>query len=202
MICFHIQNHCQRGVEVQEGIAVFAAFQHDGIAVTHTVACVQQGQITADHNGGVGLGSHQDVSHHGSGGGLAVSAGNADRVLIGLHDLAPGLSPLKHRNTGCTGSGDLRVVIVGSSGTDNAVRALNILSLMTDSNRNSLSDQLIGRSGSAHVRTRDMNAHSLENQSQRTHGHAANANQMHMTARRDVLLNILILNQHICQIPR
>ena len=131
-----------------------------------------------------------------------MGAGNTDRILIGLHDLTPGLSPLKHRNTGCTGSGDLRVVIVGSSGTDNAVRALNILSLMTDCNRNSLSDQLIGGSGSAHVRTGDVNAHSLENQSQRTHGHAANANKMHMAARRNVLLNILILNQHICQIPR
>ena len=96
MVFFDIQNHSQRGEEIQERVAILAAFQHDGITVTHTVTCVKQGEITTDHNSGIRLSCHQDVGHHRSGTGLAVGTGNTNCVLIGLHNLAPGLGPFKN----------------------------------------------------------------------------------------------------------
>ena len=95
MVRLHIQHHRDGGEEIQEGIAILAAFQQDGIALSHPMACAQQRQIAADHNGGIRLGLHQHMGHHGSGSGLAVGAGDADGVLVCLHDLTPGLSPLK-----------------------------------------------------------------------------------------------------------
>ena len=47
----HIQKHRHRGEKVQEGVAVFAALQNDGVALAHPVALAQQGQGAADHHG-------------------------------------------------------------------------------------------------------------------------------------------------------
>ena len=201
VIRLHIQNHRQGGEEIEEGIAVLAAFQNDGISVAHPMARVEQRQITADHDGGIHVRRHQNMGHHRGGRGFSVGAGNADGIFIGLHDLAPGLGPLKHGDPGGSGSGDFRVVVVGGCRTDDAVRAHDIFRVMANGHGNPLGLQLSGRGRRAHIRARDFHAHSLEDQAQGPHGNAANSNQMHMAAGGQKFGNILILT-HKCQIPR
>ena len=53
MILLHVQHQRQRGEEIQEGVAVLAALQQYGVAVSYPVAGVEQGQVAADHNGGI-----------------------------------------------------------------------------------------------------------------------------------------------------
>ena len=95
MVSLNIEDYSQSGCKIQKRIAVFAAFQHDGITLAYPVAGIQQGQITADHDRGIKTRFHENVGHHGSCGGLAMGTGNTDRILICLHNDTPGLGTLK-----------------------------------------------------------------------------------------------------------
>ena len=201
VICLDVQDHRQRGAEIQEGVAVFTALHDDGITVAHPVTGVEQGQITADHDGGVPLGGHEDVGHHRGGSGLAMGAGDADGVLIRLHDHAPCLCPLKDRDTGGTGGLDLRIVVVGGGGTDDALRPLDILGTVTDLHMDAMGDQLIGRNRGIHIRTGNGQPHALKHQPQRPHGNAADTDQMHPASGLDVRLHSQISLIHICAHP-
>ena len=125
-----------------------------------------------------------------------MGAGNADRVLVGLHNFAPGLGPLEDGNPGGPGGGDLRVVVVGGGGADNAGRAFNILGVVSDGHGNSFVFQLSGSIGFTHIGACYLHAHALEHQSQGAHGNAADADQVHMTAGREIFGDFLILKYH------
>ena len=99
---------------------------------------------------------------------------------ISLHNNAPGLGTLKDGNTGSTGSGDFRIVIVGSGGANDAAGTLNIFRPVADFHTDSLGDQLIGGNRGIHIGTRDLHTHALKHQAQRTHGHTANSHQVDM----------------------
>ena len=189
MVLLNVQHHSQGGEEIQEGVAVLAALHDNGVALAHTVASAQQGQVAADHNGGIGLGLHHDVGDHGGGSGLAVGAGDADGILVCLHDLTPCLGALEDGDAGGTGSGDLGVVVVGGGGADDAVSAFDVLRLMTDADGDALVDQLLGGGGSGHVRAGDGDAHALQDEAQRTHGDTADADQMDTAAGSNILCN-------------
>ena len=151
MIRLHIQHHRQSGEEIQEGIAVFAAFQHDGIPVAHPMACMEQRQVATDHHRGVLASLHKNMGHHGGGGSLSMGTGNTNGIFIGLHDFAPGLSPLKHGNAGSPGSCNLRIVVMGSSGADDAVRSRNILGTVADVHMDAMGNELICGHRGAHI---------------------------------------------------
>ena len=188
MICFHIEDHRQCGEEIQERVAIFAAFQHNGITLTYPVTCVQKGQVTADHDGRVYICRHQNMGQHGGGSGFAMGTGNAHCILISLHDHAPSLSSFKQRNAQTSCTGHFRVIVVGSSGADHAICTVHIFFSMSDGYLNALSDQLIGRYRSIHIRTGDCHTHTLKHQAKGTHRNAANAHQVDMFSRLQILL--------------
>ena len=193
MVRLHIQHHSQSGVEVQEGIAVFTAFQHNRVPMANPVSGVEQGQISADHDRGIRTGFHQDVGHHGGGSGFPVGAGNADRVFVGPHDLPPGLGPLKNGNARGSGGGDLRIIIMGSGSADHALGPLYIIRAVADGNRDTLGLQLLRGKGTAHIGAGDHHAHPFQYQTQRPHGHAADTDQMNPAARLQIGADLLIL---------
>ena len=162
----------------------------------------QLGQEAADHDCWIFFCLQQNMRQHGSGGSLAVGTGHADGVAVGLHNHAPGLGPFKHRDTSHTGSSDLRVVVVGCSGADNAASALDIFGPVADGDLNALGDQFIGRDRGIHIRAGDQQAHALQHQTQRTHGNAANAYQVHMVTGLDKIMNIKLCLDHIFNILR
>ena len=182
MVCFHVQNYGQRGVEIQERIKILTTLQNNGITIAHTVTCAQQGQIATDHNRRIFLCRHEDMGHHGSTGGLTMGAGNAHSILISLHDHTPSLCTLKHRNTHTTSCCNLGIIIMGSSGTNNTIRTGNILFTMANGHMDALCNQFICRDGRIHIRAGNMDTHALQDQSQGTHGNTANTHQMHTLA--------------------
>ncbi len=95
MIGLNVQDDGNGGEKREEGVAILAGFQDDGVPGAHPVARPQQGQGAADHHGGVQSRRHDDMGAHGGGGGLAVGPGNTQSVLISLHNGAPCLSPFK-----------------------------------------------------------------------------------------------------------
>ena len=197
MVCFHIQDYRQSGEEIQEGITVFAALKQNGIPMAYSMSCMKQGQVSADHHRRIQVSLHQNMGHHRGGGGLSMGTGDADSILIGLHDFAPGLCTFKHRDARCSGSCDFRIVIVSRSSTDDAVRTGYILCVVANGHRYSLVLQLLGGNRGAHIRAGNHHAHSLQHKAKRTHGHTANSHQMHMASRNKILGNFLTFKHRL-----
>ena len=111
-----------------------------------------------------------------------MGAGEADGVFISGHNIAPGLSTLKHGDIPRNGSGNFGVFIVDCGGTDDAVGTLNVLGLVADGNGDAGLLQMVGGLALMHIGAGDMNAHAMEHHAQGAHGHAADADQVHMLA--------------------
>ena len=174
----HVQDHRHRGEEIQEGIAVFAGFQDDGVSLAHPIARMEHGQGAADHHGGVRLGRHEDVGGHGGGGGFAVGAGDAQGVFIVLHDSAPGLGPLIHGDAPGDGPGDLGILVVDGGGADHQVAVLQVLRRVADGHVDALGPELADGVAFRHVRALHPQAHAQQHLRQGTHTHPADAGQV------------------------
>ena len=184
MVGVDIEDDRDRREEVQEGVAVFAALEDDGIALADAVA-------PADHDRRVQPGLHENMREHGGRRRLAVGTGDANGVLVRLHDVAPGLGALKDGDASGAGGGDLRVVVVRGSRADEAVGALDILGAVADRDLDALGDQLVRGDGGVHVRAGDLHPHAPQHQPQRAHRHAADADQMAVLPGLQILLDML-----------
>ena len=80
---------------------------------------------TADRNGRITVGCHQNVGEHGGCRCLSVGTGNGDRCIVVAHDLSEQLGTGQHRNAGSFGSGKLRVVRVDRCSINDKVDARN-----------------------------------------------------------------------------
>ena len=180
MICLNIVDNGNGGVEIQERVAIFAAFHNDRVAPANAVSRMQQRKVSPQHNRRVALRFHENMGNHGGRGGFSMGAGNADGVLILTHDQPPRLRALKNRDTHGTGGGNFGIVIVGGGCADDAVRALNVARAVADMHLNALFYQLIGRDRRVHIRAGNGHAHAPKHQTQRTHGDTADTNQMYM----------------------
>jgi len=178
MVGVYVEDHRHGGEEVQEGVAVFAALQNDGVALSHPIAAVQQGQRAADHDGGVLLCGHEDVRSHGRGGGLTVGAGDAQGVAVAPHNAAPGLGPLVHGDTPGDGAGDLGIAVVDGGGADHGVAVFQILGGVADGHLHAQGPQVPDGVAVRHVGALHHKAHALQYLGQRAHGYAADTGQM------------------------
>ena len=198
MVGLNVVHDGDGGVEIQERVAVFAALHDNGVAGADAVACVQQREIAAHHNGRVALCLHENMRQHAGRGGLAVCAGHADGVFVFAHDHTPGLRPLEHGDALRAGRGDLGSVGVGGGRADDAVRALNILGAVADVHFDALGDQLVGGDGGVHVRAGDRDAHAAQHQPERPHGDASDADQVNVLTGDKVAVQTFEI---VCHIP-
>ena len=175
VIGLDVEDHRHGGEEGEEGVAVLAALQDDGVPVAHPVAGAQQGQGAADHHRGVHPGGHDDVGAHGGGGGLAVGARDAQGVLVAPHDGSPGLGPLKDGDARGAGGGDFGVFVVDGGGADHQLRALDVLPPVADGHGDAQGAQVLHRGAVAHVRAGDHHARLVKHLGQGGHGHPADA---------------------------
>ena len=189
MVGLNIVDHGDGGEEVEEAVAVFTAFHDDGVAVAHAMPGVQQRKTAADHNGGVKLCVHKDMGEHGGRGGFAMGAGDANCIFIVAHNHAPSLRPLKHRDSSGTGGGNFRVIVVDGGGANDAVYSLHVLGVVANIDLNATRDQFIGGHGGIHVRAGNLHAHAAQNQTQRPHRYAADADQMDSFAGNKVIFH-------------
>jgi len=131
------------------------------------------------------------VREHRGRGGLAVRAGDADRVAVGLHDVAPGLRALEDGDALGPGGGDLGVVVVDGGGADDAVGAADVLGAVADKDGDTVIDELARRNGGVHVGAGDLHAHAAQHEAERTHGDAADADEVGAPAGLEVIRNIV-----------
>ena len=95
-------------------------------------------------------------------------------------DVAPGLGTFKYRDTLLCGSNNFGVLVVDSGSADNAVCPLNVFGSVADGNGDPRLFQMVSGFALIHVRAGDMDAHAVKHHAQRTHGYAADANEMDM----------------------
>ena len=188
MIRLNIQNHRQGRKEIQEGVAILAALQNDGISLPYPMSCPEQGQIAANHHSGIHIGLHQNMGYHRGSRGLSVGTGYTHGIFICLHNDTPGLCPFKNRDSCHPGSSNFRIVVVGGSGTDNTVRSPDVLLPVSDVHLDSFGNQFIGGNRGIHIGTGYRQTHSLKYKPQRTHGHTTDSNQMHPLSRLEIFL--------------
>ena len=201
MVGFHIQNDGDGGIKAEKTVAVFAGFQNDGVPMSHPVAGVQQGQRAADHDGGILLSRHEDVGTHGGGGGFAVSAGDAQGVLVPPHQRAPCLRPLIDGDAAGDSAGNFRVSIVNGGGADHKIAVPQIFGVVADGHRDALGPQMLHGVAVGHVGTLHQQAFPCQHLRQRTHGHAADAHQMGALAGNQKFRNGLGIVHHIKDLP-
>ena len=191
MVGIHIQDDRHRGEEGEEGVAILAGFQNNGVPFANPVSHPQHGQRAADHHRGVGLGGHEDVGTHGGGGGLAVGAGNAQGVGVVTHNGAPCLRPLEHGDAGGPGGGNFGIVVVDGGGADHALGALYTFRLMSDDHMDAHRAQASHRAAFLHIRAGDGQPGAAEHFGQRGHGYAADAHQMGTAAGTQIFVDVV-----------
>ena len=124
-------------------------------------------------------------------------AGDADCVFIRTHDQPPRLRPFENRNSLRACGGDLGIIVVCGSGTDDTIRALNVFGAVTDMDLNALCHQFVRGDGGVHIGACDGHTLVSQNQTERTHGNAADADEMDMLARQQVFVQALADICHI-----
>ena len=119
-----------------------------------------------------------------------MGAGHAQGVLIAAHDGPPGLRPLKDRDPGGMGGGDLRIIIVDGGGTDHTARPPDALPPVADDHRDPQRPQMVHRGALMEVGAADDHSRPVEHLGQRGHGHAADAHQVGVGAGTDIRMNV------------
>ena len=151
-----------------------------------TLTIADQGdqvQITADGDGRILAGLHQDVGYHGRGGGLAVGSGYGHTVLIVVHQLAQELRTGQHRDIMGQCVGVLRIVLEDGGRIDHEgdVRVvLHILFGMLRVDRDPLLPQIVAVFGRNRVRTGHREAFLVQETCQTAHAGPADPDKMYV----------------------
>ena len=116
-----------------------------------------------------------------------MGAGNTDRVAVIHHNGAPGLGTLKNRDTGGVSGLDFRVVIVDGGGTDDQICAADILRAVSQSDRDTLGNQMVHVGVFVDVRPGDHQAGAFQHLGQWEHRNAADSDQMNMSTGGEIL---------------
>ena len=177
---------------------VLAALEYYRVPAAYAVARVQQGQGAAYHDRRVSLRGHEDVRAHTRRRGFAVGAGDAERVVIVLHDRAPGLRALEHRHAPGLGLDYLGVIVAHSGGAHHELdirryvhRRVAYLDVYAQA------AQVARLLALGHVRAVYHQAHTRQHLRQRRHRDSARADQMPALARFQILFKVC----HICSKP-
>ena len=201
VIGLHVQNDRHGGEKTQKRVAVFAALGDDRVALADAIARVQQLQGAADHHGRVLLRGHEDVRGHAGGGRFAVCAGDAEGVLIALHDRAPGLRALENGDAARHRAGDLGVIVVNGGGADDKVALAEVICRVADGNGNAKRAQMLDGGASVHVAALNLKPHAVQHFCKRAHRNAADACKMRALSGDEIGENILLVGHGIKSFP-
>ena len=127
VIGLYVENDGYRRMKREEGVIILTGLHYNGVAVTDSVPRFQERQRAAYHDGRVLLGRHQYVRAHGCGGGLAVGAGDAQRIAVVLRYCAPGLCALKHRDAKLVCADYLGIVVMHGSRAHDKLHVLRYI---------------------------------------------------------------------------
>ena len=179
-------------MELQEARVEFAGLHDEGLMAAHARAAADVIELAADMHGRIESGVQQHFGDHRGGGRLAVRAADVDGVVVALHQLAQQCGALHLRNAQSRSLGALGVFCADGGGVDDKIRAVDVLSLVTDVNLDALIVQRTGHIGACGVGAGNGQSGLFEHAGKAAHGAAADADHM-----RPLALEILNM-RHNC----
>ena len=132
VIGIDIQDDGGIGFELEVVIHELAGLTHENIARSHAAAAVNRRELAADDRRQVNACIHKDLGQHRGGRGLAVGAGDTDRITIPTGNQTQHLASLQHRHTGSLGSNQFRIVRHDRSCMHDQVSAFDIFRTLSE----------------------------------------------------------------------
>ena len=170
MILLNVQYDCDGGIKGQKRVIILARLHDYRVSRADPVTGLQERQSAAYHDGGIFLGSHEDMRTHRGRRSFSVRTGNAQGISVSLHDSAPGLSTLENRYAHFVRAHDLRVIVMRRRRADDKVDAVRYIgSIVADEYLYPLLAQMRGALALGNVRAAYYKSRVGEHLCQRRH---------------------------------
>ena len=166
--------------QAQERAIAFVGFGDQETSLPHPRIGAERPQTAADNDRGIESAGREHFAHHRGGGGLAVTAGDADPVLQ-PHEFAEHLGARDDRNATPARFDQLRIAAVHRRGIDNHVRALDIVGGVAGVHRATEQHDTIGGVAGPEIRTGDGIAETEQHLGDPAHAGSADADEVNVT---------------------
>ena len=178
MVVIDVQHHGHIGGQLEEGLGELAGLDDDIIALAGLAVAADEGQLAADDCRGITACQLQCGGDHGSRGGLAVSAGNADAVLVQAAHIAQQNAALHSGDAIGSGSIQLHVVLGNGGRVDHQVNADHVVRSMTQADLHAHLPLRADDAAVQHIAAGDIISLGREDLDQRIHAAAAAADEV------------------------
>ena len=180
MILVDVEDHRDRGIEMPEAAAVFAGLGDERIAAAYARAAADRVQLAADVNARILARFDENLRDHRRGGGLAVRAGDADRLIERAHQPPQQHRALNLRNAQPLRLGALGVAFRNGGRIDHQIRAVDVFGAVADVNLYAQLFERFGLVGGVAVGAGHGTALLQHEPRQPAHGAAADSDKMQM----------------------
>ena len=178
VVAVDVQNDAERGVQLQEGVDIFAGLADHGVALADAAVAADEGQLAADDGARVAARLDQDLREHAGRGRLAVRAGDGDGVRKLLREQAEHHRALERRDALFARGDKLRVILLCGGGVDDELRVADVLGAVAHADRDAVAADALERVGFVDVAAGDHIALMVEDLRHRAHARAADAHKV------------------------
>ena len=178
MVVVDVQQHRNVRREVQKGLGELTGLDHNGVAAAVLAVTADQGQLAADHRGGILPGQLQQAGDHGGGSGLAMGACHADAAGVQPAHIAQENAALQHGNAPGIRLPQLGVVLVNGGGIHDHIRAQHVFGVVPHEHLDAHGPLRVDDAALVHITSGDGIAPGMQDLHQRIHTAAADADEM------------------------
>ena len=196
MVVVDVQHNGQIGGQLEEGLGELAGLDHDIVALAGLAVAIDEGQFAADDSGGVAACQFQRGGDHGSGGGLAVSAGDADALLVQAAHIAQQHAALDGGDA-VGGSGtQLHVVLGDGRGIHHHVHTDDVVGAVAQADLHAHLPLVADDAAIQHIAAGDLVALGRKDLDQRIHAAAAAADEVDLFYIVQQMLVVVVVHEH------
>ena len=178
VVIVDVQDDAHRAGQLQKRLVVLAGLNDDALAVAGLAVAADEGQLAADDCRGITTCQLQCGGDHGSRGGLAVGAGNADAVLVQAAHIAQQNAALHSGDAIRSGGVQLHVVLGNGGRVDHQVSADHVVRSMTQADLHAHLPLRADDAAVQHIAAGDIISLGSEDLDQRIHTAAAAADEV------------------------
>ena len=197
MVVVDVQHDGQIRSQLQEGLGELAGLDDDVVALAGLAVAVDQGQLAADDRRRITAGQLQRGGDHGSGGGLAVGAGNADALLVQSAHIAQQDAALDGGDAIGRSGAQLHIILGDRSRVDHHIHADDVVRTVAQRDLDAHLPLVADDAAVQHVAAGDLVALGCEDLDQRVHAAAAAADEVDLFYIVQQMLVVIGVHEHI-----
>ena len=201
MVVVDVQHNGQIGGQLEEGLGELAGLNYDIVALASLAVAIDQRKLAADDGRRVAACQLQRSGNHGSGGGFAMGAGDADALLVQAAHITQQNAALDGGDA-VGGSGIQFHVIFGNGGrVDHHVGADHIIGAVTQADLDTHLTLVADDAAIQHIAAGDLVAFCGKDLDERIHAAAAAADEVDLFYIVQQVLVVIGVHEHIRQPP-